>query len=254
MSNYNDFANYYDILTQNIDYDKRAGYFHSLISKFQRDDAGNILLDLGCGTGTLMFLMEQKGYDVIGVDNSYSMLSVAMTKKAISTVKSSAVILCQEMSDLDMFGTLNVVVSALDSLNHIVDKDELMQVFNKVSLFLEKDGLFIFDVNTVYKHEHILNGSTFVYDYDEVYCVWQNSNLLDNNIIDISLDMFCLDEETNLYDRFYESFSERAYSHEEILEFITNSGLTLLACYDADLDSIENVTDTTQRVVYIAKK
>lgn len=247
---YNNFAYYYDILTQNVDYQKRSDYFSMLIENYKGSNTGNILLDLGCGTGTLLFLMEKKGFDVIGIDNSCSMLTVALDKKVEQ--ESNAVFLCQEMCELDMFGTIDVAISALDSLNHIIDIKELEQVFAKVSLFLDKDGLFIFDVNTLYKHEQILSGSTFIYDFDEVYCVWQNSPLQDDNIIDITLDLFGVDEETELFERYEESFSERAYSHEQILSFIEKSGLTLIACYDED--STMPPKEKSQRVVYITRK
>lgn len=245
MSNYQSFALYYDILTTNIPYDKRGEYFNSLINKFGKTDG--ILVDLGCGTGTLSEIMAKKGYQVIGIDNSYDMLNIAMNKRYNSGLE--IIYLCQEMSEIDLYGTMDICISALDSLNHIIDKKELQTIFNKVSLFLHPDGMFIFDVNTIYKHQNILANNTYIYDYDEVYCGWQNS-LCEDNIVEINLDLFCKNED-NTYEKLTENFSERAYSHDEIVQFINSTNLELVEFY-AD-DSFDKPIETTQRVVYVVK-
>lgn len=255
MSGYRDFAESYDTLTSNIPYVQRGEYFHALFQKFgipavsaaDSEEARPILLDLACGTGSLSMVMEQLGYSVIGVDASGDMLNQAMDKKLESG--SSVLYLCQDMRELDLYGTIDGAVCALDSLNHITDPAGVQQVFDRVSLFLAPGGLFLFDVNTPYKHEQILSGNTFVYDFDEVFCVWQNSDC-QNGRIDITLDLFVPDED-GLYFRQTEAFSEQAYSHEALCAMLQNAGLSLLACYEGD--TLLPPGSNTERTVYVAR-
>lgn len=245
MSNYQSFSQYYDILTSNIPYLKRGEYFKEIL--YKNNKLNGILVDLACGTGSLSEVMAGFGYDVIGIDSSADMLNEALNKRYNSGL--DIMYLCQDMSDIDLFGTMDVCISALDSINHITSKDKLQKVFSKVSLFLHPEGIFIFDVNTVYKHQKILANNTFIYDYDEVYCVWQNT-LHDDNIIEINLDLFCKNEDDSYIKR-SENFYERAYSHEEILQLINNTDMCLIDYY-AD-DSFNKPIANTERVVYVVK-
>lgn len=248
MSNYSIFARYYDDLTANIDYKKRAEYFHAIIKQFKATK-GNILLDLACGTGSISEEMALLGYDVIGVDNSEEMLGIAIDKKFESGLPIQY--LCQDMRNLDMFGTIDVTLCALDSINHLDSIDDVRKVFSRVSLFAEPGGLFIFDVNTLYKHRKILANNTFTYETDNVYCVWENSLNVQNDEVRMNLEFFELTE-NGLYERSSDSFSEKAYSTELIDKLLTETGFNILARY-AD-DSFTQPTDTTQRIVYAARK
>lgn len=246
MAGYGSFAWYYDRLTENVNYPARAAYFDRIIKKWVKRPV-ELLLDLACGTGSLSLELDKLGYDVIGVDGSSEMLSVAIEKKY--DAEANVMFLCQDMDQLDLYGTVDVTVCALDSLNHITDPEVVQRAFDKVSLFTAPGGIFVFDVNTLYKHREILRDNTFVYDYDDVFCVWQNS-CPDGETVDISLDIFAKEEGEKGYDRYSESFSERAYSHETILGFIKNSGMELLAVYAED--STEAPEKTTQRAIYVA--
>ena len=163
---YNNFALYYDSLTSNISYKKRAEYFNQLIIKHMGN--ANLLLDLACGTGELSTEFNRLGYDVTGVDISEEMLSIALDKQYDN--KTDILYLCQDMTKLDLYGTMDVAVCALDSLNHITENEKIQTIFDRLSLFITNDGLLIFDVNTLYKHEKILGNNTFVYDMENVYC------------------------------------------------------------------------------------
>ncbi len=246
-SNYQYFAYYYDCLTGNIDYKKRAEYFHSIIKKF-RNKHGGILLDLACGTGSLSEEFSRMGYDVIGVDNSESMLNEALDKKFESSLEIQY--LCQDMRKLDMFGTIDITVCALDSLNHLQCLEDIQKTFERVSLFAEPDGLFIFDMNTVYKHKHILADNVFTYETDDVYCVWENNYLEKNNEVCINLEFF--ERDGDVYRRYSENFSETAYDIEIIDSLAENAGFKILACYDDD--SFNPVHEKSQRVVYVLGK
>ncbi len=147
-NSYLTFARYYDILTQNINYNEIADYFYHLLC--ENNVKEGILLDLACGTGSICELMCDKGFEVIGVDNSYDMLNVATQKRAESN--KDILYLCQDMDKLDLYGTIEACICSLDSLNHVIDENILQEAFKKVSLFLVPNGIFIFDVNTCYKH------------------------------------------------------------------------------------------------------
>jgi len=241
---YGAFALIYDALTADVEYDKRAEYILSLFNLhwFKSGGPDTCLLDLACGTGSLALRFRDMGFDVIGVDGSPDMLSLAREK-----LGPEVLLLCQDMAELDLYGTVNAAVCSLDSLNHITDKAALARVFERVSLFLEPGGVFVFDMNTPYKHREVLGNNTFAYEAEGVFCVWRNE-YRENDIVNICLDIFM--EEKGKYARFTEEFSERAYGHEEVLGFLEKAGFKFIAAYD-DM-SLNPPGDKTERVYYVA--
>ena len=239
MGSYQQFANYYDVLTQNVDYPSRAAYFDQLLERYLHKKG--ILLDLACGTGSLSVLMAQKGYDVIGVDGSCEMLSLAMEKAG--QTEQSVLYLCQEME--------NATICALDSLNHVTDFQALIRIFQRVSLFTNPGGLFVFDVNTPYKHQQILGNNTYVYDLPQIYCVWQNEYQPEDQVVNIQLDFFHPQKDGS-YRRTSEAFQERAYSQQTLCELLEETGFGLLDILEGD--TFQAPTPTTERWVFIAEK
>lgn len=246
MSEYGCFAQYYDLLTDNVEYEKIAARYDELVCRF--GGRREILLDLGCGTGSLSESMSRLGYDVIGVDSSEEMLNTALNKKYDSGLNIQY--LLQDMRKLDMFGTIDVTVSALDCFNHLDSLDDIKKAFERVSLFAFPDGLFIFDMNTPYKHEMVLSNNAYIYERDEVYCVWQNFFEKENNTVTINLDFFI--EEDGMYHRESESFCERAYNSNEIKRLLEETGFELLGEYDGFEENPPN--EKSERIVYVAKK
>lgn len=245
---YGIFSSVYDILTENVEYERIADRICSLLHENGVD--GGLLLDLGCGTGTLSFLLEQKGFDVIGVDASEDMLSVANEKKYEDG--SSALFLCQKAEELNLYGTIQCAVSSLDTFNHIDSIEKIEKAISLVSLFMDMNGIFIFDMNTPYKHKNVLGNNTFVYDMDEVYCVWQNSYDNDAERTDIDLDFFIRNEDDECFERYSESFSEYVYQIDDIANTIKKCGFTLFGAND---DYSKNpISDTTERITFICKK
>lgn len=246
MTHYNAFASFYDKLTANVSYSDRAEYFKKIIE--QNKGQVELLLDLACGTGSLSIELSRCGYEVIGVDYSPEMLSIAMEKSFKEEQK--ILFLCQDIRELDLYGTIDVAVSALDSINHITNKKDVQKVFDKVSLFLDPDGVFIFDMNSIYKHREVLSNNTFIIDEDDIYCAWQNSFDEKTNTVDITLDFF--EHENGVYYRSGESFSERAYSIEETKEMLLKAGLEIISLYEGD--SFNAPTETSERLVYVTRK
>lgn len=245
-SSYGIFAEFYDTLTGNIDYRRRAEFFDSAVKRFGGKTQG-LLLDLACGTGSLSEEFDELGYDVIAVDISPEMLGTAMNKKFESGRNIQYV--CQDMRNLELYGNIDITICALDSLNHLDSIDDINKVFSKVYTFTEPDGLFIFDINTEYKHQKVLGNNTFVYDTDDVYCVWQNT--CSNSRVQIDLDFFVPNEDDS-YSRYCESFYENAYPLEMIEDSLRNAGFTLLGCFDED--SFDPPSEESQRVVFAARK
>ncbi len=249
MSGYHSFSYFYDKLTSNISYKERAEYFDMLIKK--HNGKKNLLLDLACGTGSLSEEMSRMGYDVIGVDASEEMLNEALDKKFDSGLNIQY--LCQDMTRLDMFGTIDVTICALDSINHLNSFEDIRTTFAKVSLFCEPGGLFIFDINTPYKHKNILGDNTFIYDMEEVFCVWQNSFRVgsEDSRVDITLDIFGKNE-NGLYERYYDELSEIAFDRKLVEDTLESVGFSVEAVYD--YDTVNPPTDESEKLVFVARK
>ena len=163
MAGYGVFAQVYDKLTLNVPYGQIAEYYDGKIRKF-RDGDGNFLADAGCGTGNLTARLARLGYDVIGAEPSPDMLSEAMNKP-----HDGVQYICQDMTELDLYGEADIIVSTLDSVNHLSSAADIAKFFRAAALNLRRGGLLLFDFNTIYKHEKVLADNVFVYDLDDVY-------------------------------------------------------------------------------------
>lgn len=246
MSPYCDFAYIYDTLMQDARYDERTEYILRLFEKHGKTPT--LLLDLACGTGEFTLRLAKKGIEVIGVDMSEDMLSIAREK---AYEKGADILfLCQRAEELDLYGTVDGAICCMDSINHITDPESLKKAIEKVSLFLEKGCLFIFDVNTPYKHQSVLGNNTIVFEEEDIFCVWQNSYNETLATTDISLDFFV--EQDGLYERYSEEFSERAYTAEALTALLKNAGFKVRAIYG---DLTEATPDTCEeRVFFVAEK
>lgn len=244
---YDIFSEFYDRLTDNVEYETRAEYFCRLLSMCGQNDG--ILLDLACGTGSMSVEMAKRGFDVIGVDSSVGMLNRAR-EKAYGAGE-NILLLCQDMCEIDLYGTVRSCICVLDSINHLPDAKSVKAAFKGVSLFMESGGAFAFDVNTLHKHRDVLADNAFTFDLGDVFCAWQNEYDADSAGVDITLDFF---KETGdgLWDRYTEQFSEQYYSIEGILSWLSDCGFETVGVFD-DMTT-EPVTENSQRAVFLAKK
>lgn len=245
MRSYSVFAQYYDRLTENVEYPRRAEYLLALVERLGHQPG--LTLDLACGTGSLTLELYRRGVDIYGVDSSVEMLSEARAKCA--QAGADILFLCQKMQSLDLYGTVNTAICTLDSLNHLKNREELEKAFARVAFFMDPGGYFLFDMNTLYKHETILGNETFVYDTEDVYCVWQNRCHKDGRV-DIRLDFF--EPRGQLYARSTEEFAERAYPVEEVLALLRKAGFSSVEVFD-EL-SFDPPRPDSQRLVFAAKK
>ncbi len=246
-SYFDSFAEVYDEFTQNADYERRAEYIVSLLRR--GGITSGLLLDLACGTGTLTTLLAENGYDMIGVDFSEDMLIKARQK--LSGVSSDALILCQDMRELDLYGTVKACVCSLDSINHLTDEKDVQRVFDRVSLFTEPGGMFVFDVNTVYKHSQVLADNTFVYENENSFLVWQNDLEADGITVNIYLDIFSEDKDGK-YIRDSEEFAEKAYQPQILKKMLEKSGFCDITVY-GDLTLLPP-SETEERIYFTARK
>ena len=242
---YEVFADYYDRLTGNVEYESRAKYILELLKKHSHQ--AGLTLDLACGTGSLTLELKKLGVDIYGIDGSADMLSVALQKAADRGEQ--ILYLCQKMQSIDLYGTIDTCLCTLDSINHLTDKKLVQKTFNRVSLFMNPGGLFVFDVNSVYKHRNVLSDNVFVFDTEEVYCVWQNTPLEDD-AVEISLDFFIPEGES--YCRMTETFCEKAYTVEDLTQMLSEAGFELEGIYgDMTLDAPK---EDEQRLIFVSRK
>lgn len=244
---YRDFAAVYDRLMSDADYPRRTDELCRLFRKYDREPT--LLLDLACGTGGFSNEFAERGTQVIGVDISPEMLDVARNRSVDKGL--DVLYLCQDAAKLDLYGTVDGAICCMDSLNHITDYERLCRAISRVSLFLEPGRLFIFDVNTEYKHEKVLADNTFIIDEPGIYCVWDNEYDPKTHITTATLDFF-EEKPDGSYERSGDTVEERYYTPAELDRAITVAGLeTVAVCGEfSELPPAE----ASERVVYITRK
>lgn len=220
-----------------------------MVSERALETERNLVLDLGCGTGTLTELLYAKGYDMIGVDSSEEMLLKAMEKKEKSG--SEILYLCQDMRDLDLYSTVGTVVSVCDSVNYLLEDDEVESVFLLVNNYLYKGGLFIFDFNTVYKYEKVIGDTTIAENRDACSFIWENYYHGQERINEYDLTIFAREGEGGLFRRFTETHLQRGYTLDEMLGFVERAGMEVVLMLDAD--TREKPGEMSERI-YIAAR
>jgi SAM-dependent methyltransferase len=250
MEAYTTFAKVYDELMDNIPYDKWCEYIIGLLKEYGISQG--IVAELGCGTGNVTEFLAASGYDMIGIDNSAEMLEIANNKKAAHSLK-DILYLLQDMREFELYGTVAAVICVCDSLNYILDSEQLIQVFKLVNNYLDPKGIFIFDFNTRHYYRDIVAQSTIAEDRDDVSFIWDNFYDEDENINELNLSLFIRQKDSpDLYRKYLESHYQAGYTIEEITACVESSGLKLLAVYDAFTHS--PATKDSERVYVIAQE
>ena len=246
MEAYTGFAEVYDIFQDNVPYEEWCGYVTGLLKEYQVTDG--LVLDLGCGTGSLTGLMARSGYDMIGIDNSGEMLQIAMNKRNASGL--DILYLLQDMRGFELYGTVKAVISICDSMNYIMEYQELVEVFRLVNNYLDPKGVFIFDLNTEYKYRELLADNTFAEDREESSFIWNNFYDEEDKVNEYDLTLFV--KEGELYRKFEETHYQRAYGLDQIQQAIRDGGMEFVAAYDACTRN--PVQQDSERIYVIARE
>lgn len=260
MDSYEDFAYVYDELMDETPYDFWCDRICKLIEKYgvtepKRDEEDilssekNLVVDLGCGTGTLTEMLYAKGYDMIGVDNAEAMLRVAMEKKEKSG--SEILYLLQDMRELELYSTIGTVISVCDSVNYILEEEELLQTFQLVNNYLYPGGIFIFDFNTDYKYREVIGETTIAENREDCSFIWENYYDPEEELNEYDLTVF-VKEEDGRFRRFNETHFQRGYTPEVMRKLIEKAGMEVVEIMDAD--SGMDVTEESERIYIVAKE
>lgn len=230
MQAYTSFAEVYDIFMDNIPYEEWADYLDEILKEYHIPN--KMVLELGCGTGNMTELLADKGYDMIGVDNSEIMLEIAMEKRLKSG--HDILYLLQDMQAFELYGTVGGIVSVCDSINYVTDEKDLKEVFSLVNNYLDPRGIFVFDFNTEYKYRELLGDRVIAEEREECSFIWDNYYNPEDKMNEYQLTLFVQSEEDkDLYRRYQEVHYQRAYTLEKIKTLIEKAGLRYVAAYDA---------------------
>ena len=254
MSAYDFLAGFYDAFQQELDPMQWAMFVDRLVKKYgafpgDGNNGSPLLCDLGCGTGAVTCAFSKLGYDIIGVDNSIQMLNQA--KDRAEKEKTEALFICQDMAGLDLYGTMDVFVSLLDTVNHITRIKDLEKLLKSFSCFLNPGGLFIFDVATE-KHFTETLGNDFFYSVQDDYTVlWENEYDEKSGINTANLTMFSKDR-SGLYEREDDEITEKYYSDEIIRKLVASCDLEIVGTYGDLKMRKPNAKD--ERIFYVVRR
>ena len=248
MEAYTSFAAVYDTFMDNIPYEEWEKYLKSLLYEYGVREG--LVLELGCGTGNMTEILAQSGYDMIGVDNAEEMLEIAIEKRMKSGL--DILYLQQDMREFELYGTVKAIVSVCDSVNYILEEEELEEVFRLVNNYLDPGGVFIFDFNTVYKYREILGDQTIAENREECSFIWDNYYYEDERINEYELSLFIREGDSELYRKYQETHFQKAYDLETMKRLITQSGLEYITAYDAFTK--EAPTRVSERIYVIARE
>lgn len=243
---YRNFAGVYDTFMDDVPYKQWAGHIDKVLGQFGIPK-GAILLDIACGTGTMAFLMAQKGYELIGTDKSSDMLSEAYSKRSGGGVDENGILfLNQDILELDLYGTVDAAYSTCDSLNYLLTEEELAKALANVSLFLNPNGVFIFDLKTENKYRQ-MGDNTYNDIAGDASYIWKNQYNPDTRINEYRIH-FLIEGGPN----FWEVHRQRAFGMAEVKQAAQKAGLTVESVTDGYTDSPARAD--SERVVYVCKR
>ncbi len=246
MEAYTDFADVYDTLMDNTPYKE---WCERITDILRRDGIENdLVLDLGCGTGTLTELLAKEGYDMIGIDYSQEMLARAMEKREESGLQ--ILYLLQDMREFELYGTVKAIVSVCDSLNYLLEEEDVIETFRLINNYLDPKGLFIFDFNTVYKYKEVIGDATIAENREDCSFIWENYYHEEDEINEYEVTFFV--KEGELFRRFEETHYQRGYTPQQMKDFLNKAGLEFVSMADSDTGG--EVTPESERIYMIARE
>lgn len=260
MEAYTDFAYVYDTFMDETPYEEWCAFIKEIIEKYGiskpvraedvLDSEKNLVLDLGCGTGTLTQMLSDAGYDMIGIDNSPDMLEIAMEKRFESGKE--ILYLLQDMREFELYSTVGTVISVCDSLNYLLSEEDLLQVFELVNNYLFPGGIFLFDFNTVHKYANVIGDTTIAENREECSFIWENFYHPDEQINEYEVTVFVKEsEEEEFYRKFSETHYQRGYTVEQMQALVERAGMKVELILDADTH--EEITNESERIYIVAR-
>ena len=241
-------APFYDKINKDIDYSKWADFIEKLVDK-HCGRVPELWLDLGCGTGSMTIELAKRGRDMTGIDYSPEMLNLARERSEDLGLK-NILWLCQDIRNFELYGTVDVCVSCLDTINHLKSSKDLNACLDLVHNYLAPDGLFIFDINGKYKFENVYGDNSYVMEEDNAVCIWQNYYNPKTQKCDFYITLF-EENEYGSYDRYEEQQVERMYTLRSIKKHLSDNSLEFLGAY-SDFD-FNDATDSSERIYIVAK-
>ena len=245
MDAYTGFAEVYDHFMMDVPYEQWRQIIVNELKKASIEDG--LLLDLGCGTGTLTRMLADAGYDMIGVDGSEEMLMVAREKEDGTDI----LYLCQDMRQFELYGTVRAVISTCDTMNYLLTPEDFIQTVRLVNNYLDPGGLFIFDLNTLYKFRELMGNTTIAESGEDASFIWDNFFDEETGRNEYDLTLF-MKREDGLFERQIEVHEEQGYSLEEVKGFLAAGGMEFVRVFDADTG--DEPTDTSEKVFFIARE
>ncbi len=227
---YDKIAPFYAALNKDVPYFEMAEHIKKILSQYGIGQ-GDALLDLGCGSGNLTLPLFHLGFDMIGVDASQEMLSEARSQKDAEKI----LWLCQDATELDLYGTVKGAVSSLDTVNHLTEAGEVLTTFRLVHTFLEPNGIFVFDINSPYKFSAVYGENAYILENKNAFCAWQNRYDEKSGLCDFFVTVF--EKNGKGYLRYDTYAAERAYSVAEIEAWLREVGFRLVSVTDGYSDA-----------------
>lgn len=245
MDAYHELAQSYDRLTNDVDYEATVAFYYEILKREGMNP--RTAVDLACGTGSVTAILARRGLNVIGVDLSEEMLTVAQQKAW--ELENQPRFICQPLQELRLPRAVDMAVCALDSLDYITDSGDCAEAIRRVYKILNPGGIFIFDVNTPEKLR-AMDAQVFLDEDDDVYCVWRGEFDEKTNICSYGMDLF--QRRGELWERSFEEHREYAYSQEQLVGYLKEAGFTHIRVYADRL--FEAPREGEQRIYIKARK
>lgn len=240
----------YDKINEELDYCAWADFIEDVMRREYVDGTPELVLDLGCGTGRMTLELARRGYDMTGIDISPEMLDFARREAESLPYGAGILWLCQDMRSFELYGTVDVAVSCLDSINHLTSTNDLAKCFSLVHNYLIPDGLFIFDVNGRYKFENIYGTTTYAMEEGNAVCIWQNYYNQSSHLCDFYITLFN-EGEDGRYTRYDDEQRERMYTIRTLKSQLVSQGFEFIGAY-SDFE-FTPADDSDERIYIVAR-
>ena len=247
MEEYGKFADLYDRMMEEIPYSEWCARLVRELQSFGIRDG--LVLELGCGTGTVCEKLAEAGYDMTGIDVSTDMLNVAEEKRLESGLP--ILYLCQDMREFELYGTMRAVVSVCDTMNYLLDRADFVTTLKLVNNYLDPGGVFIFDLKTLHFYRDVLGTRTMGSAGDDAAYIWENAFDETSAVNEYRMTFF-EEQEDGRYERFEELHVQRAWTEEEVRGMAEEAGMQFVRCTAAYSD--EALNEKTERILVILKE